>query len=177
MPNIITPSYFVDRAELEIPNAISGNAGEGINRRLQILIDKYERMMLLELLGKDQYNHLQEELELLPFNPEAITAAQPATIELVNGMDDWQGLSTVLGLFIYCAWMRSDEIKVGTVGSGKGQKEGFTIASRAGEYAERWNDFIIELAAALDYLEDSEYFEVNPEFPLYKYGTINSLGI
>lgn len=175
--SIITPSYFVDRAELEIPNAISGNAGEGINKRLQTIIDKYERMMLMELLGGDQYNVLQEELEKLPFNPEAEEAATSEHQALVNGYLDWQGIKPLLGLFIYCAWMRSDDVKVGTVGSGKGQKEGFTIASRAGEYAERWNDFIIELAAALDYLEDSEYFEVNPEFPLYKYGTINSLGI
>lgn len=176
MPNIITASYFTDKAELLIPGAISANAGEGINKKLQSLIDKYERKILLEILGMDQYNILQGELEKLPFNPTAVEAADDAHQRLVNGYDDWHGLKPLLGNYIYCFWMRSDEIKVGTVGSGKGQKEGYTIADRSSEYAERWNDFIDELDDTLKYLEDSPDFEVSEDFPYGEYTTTNSLG-
>lgn len=176
MPNIITATYFTDKAELLIPNAISGNAGEGLNKKLQSIIDKYERMILLEILGSDQYNVLQGELNKLPFNSQAVTSATIEHQRLVNGYEEWQGLKPLLGNYIYCFWMRSDEIKVGTVGSGKGQKQGYTIADRSSEYAERWNDFIKELSDTMDYLELSPDFEVSGEFPYGKYKMTNSLG-
>jgi len=176
MPNIITATYFTDKAELTIPNAISGNVGEGLNKKLQSIIDKYERMILLELLGGDQYNILQGELDKLPFNSQAVEAADTAHQRFVNGYEDWQGLKPLLGNYIYCFWMRSDEIKVGTVGSGKGKKQGFTIADRSSEYAERWNDFIIELEDTLEYLEASPDFEVSEDFPYDKYVMTNTLG-
>lgn len=176
MPNIITATYFTDKAELFIPNAISGNASDGVNKKLQSIIDKYERRILLELLGDDQYNVLQGELDKLPFNSQAVEAADDAHQRLVNGYDAWAGIKPLLGNYIYCFWMQSDEIKVGTVGSGKGQKQGYTIADRSPEYSQRWNDFIEELKETLEYLEDSSDFVVNVDFPYGKYEMINPLG-
>ena len=177
MPNIITATYFTDKAELLIPNAISGNAGEGVNKKLQSIIDKYERKILLEILGGDQYNVLQGELDKLPFNSQAVEAADTAHQRLVNGYQDWAGLKPMLANYIYCHWMQSDEIKVGTVGSGKGKKQGYTIADRSTEYANRWNDFIEELEDTLKYLEDSPDFVVNVDFPDGKYEMTNPFGL
>ncbi|MEM7485040.1 MAG: hypothetical protein AAF348_07510 [Bacteroidota bacterium] len=175
MPNIITPSYFDNNGELSIPNAISGNAGEGINNKLSVIIAKYERRLLLEVLGVDQYNFLQLELDKLPFNPQAVTSASVEYQRLVNGFEQWEGIRPMLGYYIYCKWMESDEIKVGTVGSGKGNKQSYTIADRSSEYSDRWNDFIKTLYELEEYLKASEDLGLADGFPFYE--TQNSLGI
>lgn len=175
MPNILTNQYFNDTKKVFVPNAVSGNTGESENKHLLSIITEYERKLLLEVLGKEQYNQLQLELEKLPFNLQASVPAASEYQRLVNGYEEWQGIIPMLSFFVYCHWLEADEIKVGTVGSGKGQKEGYTIADRSAEYASRWNDFVEELEALREYLDSVEELNLIDEFPYYE--TINRFGL
>ena len=139
--SILTPSYFT-QGEIEIPNAVSGNAGEGINADLQAIIDKYERELLLMALGYDQYTTLQAELLKEPFVSGAGSTAAQEWIDLVNGKDEWKGLKRILGDFIYCMYLRFDEITYTTTGAGKANVQNHTVVDYNQKYVERWNELV-----------------------------------
>lgn len=184
MPNIITPSYF-NTGEIKIPNAVSGNAGEGLNGDLQAIIDKYEKGLLMAALGVSQYTELQVELDKLPFvadtDPPSLETAAQKWIDLVNGSGAYQGIKRIIGNYIYCNWLRFDEVTLTTTGAGKAKAQNHTVADYNQKYVDRWNEFVYwwqqgneEDTSLLEFLNDTDglsadkfhYFKFENQFGL-----------
>lgn len=174
MANITTISSFTEEP-IKIPNAVNESAGVDDNAGLVKVITESERKILKELLGDDQYATLQVELTKTPFTAGAAEAAQAEYVDLVNGSGAWQGLRPMLENYIFCAWLRATEIRLLMIGSGKGKTQGFEIADNSSKFAERWNCFVADYEAALEYIADSEFFEYEVAETYYE--TINSLGL
>lgn len=173
MPNIITPSYF-NTGEIKIPNAVSGNAGEGLNGDLQAIIDKYEKGLLMAALGVSQYTELQTALADLN------NAAQKWQ-DFVNGSGAYQGIKRILGNYLYCNWLRFDEVTLTTTGAGKAKVQNHSVADYNQKYVERWNEFVYwwqegneEDTSLLEFLNDTDglsadkfhYFKFENQFGL-----------
>lgn len=122
MPSIVHPSDF-ESGPLRIPGAVSGNAGEAANADLTAIIAKSEKEVLLRALGKTQY--------------DAFMAGTGAP---------WDGLrefvKPILMLHAYCQWLRYDEVNYTTVGGGKGQAAGQSMADLNSRYVTAWNEFV-----------------------------------
>ncbi len=134
MPDITVPLDFT-KGEITIPNAVSANAGEGINGDLQEIITKYEKELLLKALGKTQYDELQAALVDLP-------SADQKWQDLVAGSGSYQGIRRILKNFIYCHQLRFDEIRLATTGAGKDGVTYSSVAEYNQKYVERWNEFV-----------------------------------
>lgn len=163
MANIVIASDFT-KGELKIPNAVSLNASEGVNGDLQAIIDKYEKKTLLAVLGKDQYDALQLELAKQPFTEGASETAATHWQTLVNDY-----LKDLLLPYIYCKWLRFDEVKLSTVGPGKGKADGFGQSDTNIKYIERFNEFVDSLNELKEHLTDTEQFSVSDDFPCAYY--------
>lgn len=155
MPNIALPQDFTV-GEIKIPNAISQNTGEGINGDLQYIIDKYEAKLLKALLGQSQYDLLQTELADLDSAPQYWK-------DLVSK------LTPAIQNYIYCKWLDFDEVKLTTVGGGKGKASGFTMADTTGKYVDRWNELVDYVEDIREYLDASADLELIEDYPKVGY--------
>lgn len=160
MPNIVSTSDF-QKGELKIANAVSQNPGDGINGDLQEIIDKYEKELLLDTLGSAQYAQLQTEL-----------GGTPST-HWQNLIDDY--LKPMLLPYVYCKWLRFDEVKMTTVGAGKGKAQAFSVSDVNHKYSARWNEFSDAVEELGEHLEDDANFTRPDDFPCYSYE--NSFGL
>lgn len=156
MPNITLTTDF-QKGELKIPNAVSQNAGEGINGDLQAIIDKYEKKVLLAVLGKSQYDVLQTKLD-----------------DLENAEQYWQDLvndylKDLLTNYIYCQWLKFDYVKLSTVGAGKGKSEGYQLSDTDSKYVDRFNEFVDWFWKLEEHLRESENLEIPDDFPMVHY--------
>lgn len=175
MPNITSISDFT-APPVYIPQAVNESAGVDVSAGLDAVIDENEAIILKEALGDDQYETLQTELGKLPFDPQSGANADQVYVDLVNGSGAWSGIRAMLKNFVYCAWVREEEVKLSAIGTGKGRAEGFTIADFSSKYVGRWNLFIDDLYKLEEYLELSETLIVPDDFP-YGYEHKNSLGL
>lgn len=128
MPQIVQPSDF-SSGRLRIPNAVSLNAGEGVNGDLVALIAECEERVLLGALGQTQYDAFQTALGQDPV---------PAPWLDVKTL-----VAPMLQNYIYCQWLRYNEVDFTTVGGGKGQAKGQTVADLNAKYVEAWNRFVL----------------------------------
>lgn len=168
METITKPSDYLI-GETKIPNAISGNAGEGLNGDLDYIIKKYEKALLLNLLGYDQWRDLQTALEDLP-------NADQKWQDLVNGKEEWKGLAPIVKNFVYCHWIRFHEIKVSTTGAGKAKVKNYSISDYNQKYTDRWNELARWTDCDFrDFVSETEGLELNPLF--VPYGITNQFGI
>lgn len=155
MPNITLISDFV-AGETKIPNAVSQNVGESANEDLQSIIDKYEKKVMLAVLGSTQYATLQTALG-----------------DLENAAQHWKDfveqVKEPLRNYIYCKWLSFDEVKLTTVGPGKGVASGFLSSDSIGKYVARFNDFVDGLEYLREFLDDSEQLELIDDFPQVAY--------
>lgn len=174
MLNVTSISAFIDEP-YKIPNAVNESAGADSNAGLNAIISEAEKGILPELLGQDQYDTLQTELNKLPFNPQSGVNADQVYVDLVNGDGVWQGIRPLLTNFIFCMWLEETEVRLTMVGSGKGKSQGFTVADNSSKYVKRWNTFVSEVEELCEYLDDSGDLELPDEYPTYE--TQNSLGI
>lgn len=174
MPNITTISSFTQEP-LKIPNAVNESAGVDDNAGLDKVISENERNILREALGDAQYAALQTELTKRPFVPGSDEDAAPEYIDLVNGSGAWAGLSEMLENYIFCAWLKTTEVRQTMVGSGKGKTQGFTVADNSSKYIERWNIFVDYYGDLMTFISDSEFFEYEMQENDYEY--LNSLGL
>ncbi len=174
MLNITTSSDYLTYPNY-IPLAVSEAAGVDVNENLDALISNSEETVLLLMLGEVQYTELQTELSKLPFNPQSDSNALQYWIDFVNGSGAWKGIRQLLKDYIYCEFLREDEVQKLQIGVGKGTAEGFTQASLSSKYAIRWNVMVSALEKTKEYLEDSADLEVGEDFPCWE--TVNSLGI
>ena len=174
MPNITISSNFTDEP-IKIPNAVNESAGVNDSGGVDKIITENERILLKEILGDVQYTTLQEELAKTPFNSGAAQAADQNYVDLVNGSGAYQGLVPMLDNFIFCAWLEATEITQTMVSSGKGKTQGFTVADNSSKYVRRWNRFVEEYEAVMDYIATSDFFEY--QIPDRYYENKNSLDL
>lgn len=173
MPNITTVSDFT-KGEIAIPNAVSLNAGEGVNGDLQEIIDKYEKELLLKALGKTQYDELQAALVDLP-------SADQKWQDLVAGSGSYQGIKRILNNFIYCKYLKFDEIRLATTGAGKDGVTYSSVAEYNQKYVERWNEFVYwykegndEDQSLREFLDENQDLD-DSKFQMFNYE--NSFGL
>lgn len=153
---IIDASYFT-QGELLIPNAVDLNANSSVNNivsTLDSLIIKYERQLLLDALGSVNYNELVLELEKLPFKedtePPTLETAGQKWIDLVNGAtytyeDEtyiWDGLKSMIPYYIYCMYLRSDEVEYSTTGMARNAVTNADRSPYILKYVTSWSCFL-----------------------------------
>lgn len=141
MPSIVQLTDF-ESGPLRIPNAVSGNAGEAANADLLEVIAQSEKEVLLGALGKTQYDAFQAAMAVEPLvEPYLSLKAQ---------------VTPMLKYFIFCAWLRYDEVNYTTVGGGKGSAQGQTMADLNSRFVYAWNNFV-RLYCEIDGIEPSLY--------------------
>lgn len=170
---ITAPSDY-QVGDTKIPNAVSKNAGEPENLDLSYIISKYERELLLRLLGEAQYLTLLDELEKLPFTSGAVESASTEWVNMVNGYGDWIGLKSLCKNYVYCNYLRFMEISVTTTGAGKPGVKNHTVTDYNQKYVERWNELanwanndlpeFYEATEGLDKPDDYPCFELENQF-------------
>ncbi|MBO0323465.1 hypothetical protein J0X14_14245 [Muricauda sp. CAU 1633] len=162
--------------------------GSVSTNNLDTVITRYERQLLLDALGVELYNGLETAMGDLE------SAAQKWK-DLVNGSDyavdgesyRWDGLKGnakdgLLAHYIYCMYLRQDEIDYSTTGMKRNAVENAVRASYTEKYVTAWSNFInmyqgenTVRRSLRQFLEDRE-----SDFPIgaFKcYGNVNRFGI
>lgn len=168
MANMVSTSDF-EKGEVKIPNAVSQNAGEGSNGDLQYLIDKYEKEMVLALLGPDQYTVLQGHLADIDNAPEPWK-----TLVQGDGLL-WGGLKSMATKYVYCKWLVFDDVKVTSAGKGKIKAKNLTPVSPEVKFVDRWNELVRDSWKLSEYILDNDGIEKGENFPCWEFK--NSLGL
>lgn len=189
---IVAPSDF-SKGDFYIPNAASLNSGEATNEGLLAIIEKYEGELLLNVLGKDQYDDLVLELPWIMLreygqdyldefdldlddSEENLYGSTPKLVdsiseelykELIFGAGQ---LRLLVQSYVYCKWIEKDEIKEGTVAWGKLNADGVNTGDVSKKYVDRWNEFVY-LYKYQTYLYLSETPEFDIAFDLYDQNT------
>lgn len=130
---LIAPSDFAS-GKYRIPNAVSLNAGEGINADLQDVLNSSVYDLLMECLGPDQYAELDAVSD--------INLADQKWQDFVTGKGTYKGIKEVLLPYVFCNWLQYDNVTHSTVGGSKPQTVGAATASLAGKYVRSWNEFV-----------------------------------
>ena len=185
---MITDASYFEKGELFLPNANDGNVGSFIEGNLDMTIKRYERQLLIGALGIDVYK------ELVTVYPSISTAAQKWK-DLVNGVDysigqysyHWEGLKGqnkegVIAHYVYCQYLKQDEIEYSTTGMARNAVANATSARYIEKYVSAWSNFREKYQgeqfyerSLLQFLRDNE-----PDWPFtdYRtYGAVNRFGI
>ena len=184
---IIDKTYFLS-GELFIPNANDGNMGSSIESNLDIVIKRYERQLLLDALGVELYNELETAMDDLQNADQKWQYLVNGTDYTISGVKyRWDGLKGknkdgLLAHYVYCMYLRQDEIDYSTTGMKRNAVENAIRASFTEKYVQSWCAFIKmyqgdnEVNRSLkQFLEDME-----SDYPLdgFKcYGNVNRFGI
>ena len=160
MPEIVRVSDF-EQGYFKIPNAVSGVPGEGLGGDLDGIIEKYEKDVLLRALGITQYDELQTALGDLD-------NADQKWQDLVRGSGKWEGLKALIMPYVFCMDLRFKEVRLSTVGSGKGKAKAHTVADNNQRYVEAWNEFVDRYCGEVDsqtslhdFLSDTDGLDVS----------------
>lgn len=168
MATITTPLDYTI-GDTKIPNAVTGNPGEGLNGDLAYLIEKSERSLLVDCLGYDAFVQLQDELLKSPFVPEAVEVADDLWVHLVNGNGEWQGIKPIVKNYVYCQWTRESEITVTTTGAGKSKVRLMHVTDFNQKYVMRWNEFVRQISDLSEYLSETEGLEMGRCYPSFRF--------
>ena len=139
MPTILT-SYYFKSGELFIPNSvavpsINPNNPNAVDN-LQSFIDKYEKTLLVDVLGIDQYNTLRA------------NQSQTSGIwfDLINGKEYenkvWAGLKPLIASFVFCKYLENDKSYYTSVGMERSKAENSISVNPTEKIVEVWNSFI-----------------------------------
>ena len=160
MPTIVTTDYFKS-GELFIPNSfIVPDIQDGAvsaQDELQSFIDKYEKLLLVGVLGIEQYN-------LLIANQEQTSGKW---FDLINGKKYenkvWAGLRPLIASFVYCKYLENDKSYYTTVGIERSKAKNSVSVNPTLKLTEVWNSFVEMYQGAFDcdwrYLQPIFYFE------------------
>jgi len=139
MPAILTSDYFKS-GELFIPNSvavpsINPNTPTAVDN-LQSFIDKYEKILLVDVLGIEQYNTLID------------NQSQTSGIwfDLINGKEYenkvWEGLKPLIASFVFCKYLENDKSYYTGVGMERSKAENSISVNPTEKIVEVWNSFI-----------------------------------
>ncbi len=88
----------------------------GNTEDLKAAIELYEPRCLILILGYTLYTQLKAELDKKPFNINGTTTADQIWIDLVNGVDQYEGLKKIIVPYVYFYYLQSDEMQHSGVG-------------------------------------------------------------
>lgn len=160
MPTIVTTDYFKS-GELFIPNSFAvpdiQDGAVSAQDELQAFIDKYEKLLLVGVLGIEQYN-------LLIANQEQTSGKW---FDLINGKEYdnkvWAGLRPLIASFVYCKYLENDKSYYTTVGIERSKAKNSVSVNPTLKLTEVWNSFVEIYQGAFDcdwrYLQPIFYFE------------------
>lgn len=139
MPAILTSSYF-NTGELFIPNSvdvpsINPNNPTAVDN-LQSFIDKYEKILLVDVLGIEQYNTL--------IDNQSETSG--VWFDLINGKEYenkvWAGLKPLIASFVFCKYLENDKSYYTSVGMERSKAENSISVNPTEKIVEVWNSFV-----------------------------------
>lgn len=139
MPAILTSNYFKS-GELFIPNSvavpsINPNTPNAVDN-LQSFIDKYEKILLVDVLGIVQYNTL------------LANQSQTSGIwfDLISGKEYdnkvWAGLKPIIASFVFCKYLENDKSYYTGVGMERSKAENSIPVNPTEKIVEVWNSFV-----------------------------------
>lgn len=161
---IVAPSDF-SKGDFFIPNAVSLNSGEAVNENLLSIIEKYEGELLLNVLGREQYDDFVKELPWIMLreygqdyldefgldlddSEENLYGSTPKLEDSITEEDyrelifgDGQ-LRLLVQSYVYCKWLEKDEVKEGVVAFGKLNADAVNTGDNSKRYVDRWNEFV-----------------------------------
>ena len=120
----------------KIPGAVSVNSGEGANADLQAVLDEYEIRFLYDVLGKVQGDQFYAALD-------DIANAEQRWKDLLQGKDEYPGMKPIIQPYIYCYWLRQDEIRLTNSGAGKPKVKGHYLADYNQKFVDAWTRMLI----------------------------------
>lgn len=139
---IVTNTDF--KGEFFIPNNKDGNAAPvaapTVKSELELFIDKYERLLLIDALGVTLYDQLQADLPGLSIQKWK---------DLVNGKNytinsktyRWDGLKNILVPFIFTHYLRDDQSTYTTTGTVKVKAANADNYNPTPKYIKAFNTF------------------------------------
>lgn len=160
MPTILTSEYFKS-GELFIPNSVEvPSIQSGSNNAISELnsfIEKYEKILLVDVLGIVQYNLLKT----------SQTQTSGIWFDLINGKEYdnkvWAGLKPLIASFVFCKYLENDKSYYTTLGIERSRAENSTSVNPTEKLVEIWNSFIEMYQGSFDcdwrYLQPIFYFE------------------
>lgn len=139
MPAILTSDYFKS-GELFIPNSIAvpdiQNGSVTAVDELQSFIDKYEKVLLVDVLGIEQYNTLKENQ----------SETSGIWFDLISGKEYenkvWSGLKPLIASFVYCKYLENDKSYYTTVGIERSKAKNSISVNPTENIVEVWNSFV-----------------------------------
>jgi len=160
MPAILTSDYFKS-GELFIPNSVAHpstdpDAPSDVDK-LNLFIERYEKILLVDALGIEQYNTLKE-------NQDDTTGKW---FELINGKEYdnkvWAGLRPVIASFVFCKYLENDKSYYTGVGMERSKAENSINVNPTEKIVEIWNSFVEMYQGSFNcdyrFLEPIFYFE------------------
>lgn len=142
MPTIITSSYF--NGKLFVPNAIAvpdiqtsyGDDAPGNTNKLDLFIEKFERLLLVNALGNAQYQEL-----ILHMND--VTGKWH---DLINGKgyDDkvFNGIKDIIAYFVYVHFLKYESVQFNTTGLERANAANSLSVDPTSRLVDYWNEFV-----------------------------------
>lgn len=159
---IIDKSYFVGHI------AIGQRSQLAVQEKLDFFIEKFEKELLLDVLGYDLYQDLLAGMQEIPIKQKWLDLLDGGTFWRQGEKREWAGLRnkkiSVIASYIYYRYME-DIISVATgVGQVQPKGENGNVVYSYRKQVRIWNEMI-------HYLEDMDYFlrQHILDYPDYKY--------
>ncbi len=186
---VIDSSYFFS-GPLKIPNAVSGNAGDSVSSDLDAIGKEYERQLLIDALGVTQYSKLETALSDFPNADQKWKDLVSGVTYQVDGVAViWDGLrgknkDGLVANYVYCQYLKHDEITYTTTGMGRSSVKNSTLASFTPKYVSAWSSFLKQYQGEKPYqrslyqfLEDNEATYTVDLDDFRKYSPVNRFGL
>lgn len=151
-----------------------------VDARLKYFIDKYDRVIIREIVGVQLYNEIKLALD----NP--LTGEMAILINggnyTVDGIDyEWVGLKEITAPFVFYYYHRDNSYNVAQTSGTLPTYENSTIASMGSKMRKVWNEATELIGYKTDKVETLHHFLKNSTFEDYdikefKGGKIQDLG-
>lgn len=170
MPTIIDKSYF--SGKLFIPNSVNvpdlqtpPNASPNNMNKLDASIEKYERLLLVNALGANQYAELIDH----------IGDTTGKWYDLINGKvydnKTYNGLKDIIGYYVYVNFLKYDAVQYNTTGLERSDSTNSTSVHQNDRLIDYWNEFVTMYQAGLEICGCSGFLW---RFPFYWYDMYSS---
>jgi len=188
---IVDNTYF-NRPEVYIPNNTDVGAqplsSETVKTDLDIIIDKYERKLLLDALGVTLYDELVTALKDIEGAAQKWKdLVQGANYTVNNQVYRWDGLQgynkdSLIAYYIFTQYLVYDEFTYTTTGMVQNQANNAETVPFNSKYVRAWNNFLEMYQADLYrysnrcynfYKRNNWYLSYNESLTLYKNIEVN----
>lgn len=171
MANILDKTLFV--GDLYLPKDSFSN--------IDLFITKFEKVVLINLLGYEEYKKLIATPTLEPY--KSLIDGAEFTVQS-NGVSEtlkWDGLKQLIACYVYCYYMKNSVSSTQSVGETKSIQENSGNANIFGKVLSAWTQFENLYGSEYENLEPTAYAYIYSKkdlFPKWRFteltGSINS---